>query len=489
MMLRGLCEAVRRRWRAARGDGIAAMPADTAELFEAGIAAATRGDYDLALQLIKRYTARHPEVAQGWNALGNVAKLRGELAQSAAHYRRALELEPEAAGVWVNLGMCLRSAGRTADAISALDRALTLDAGNPEALVTRAAALSDAARYEAAEASLRALLVAHPDHAQAHALLAHVMLLNGRFAEGWDEYQWRWRLPNAETLPPLAIPQWDGSPAPGRLLLLRSEQALGDQIMLASCVPDVAARVGEVWLECDPRLVTLFAGSFPGMRVFPRADRGSGVPAASSRQPDLQIPLGDLPRMFRRRMADFPHRGGYLRADPERVARWRARLAASGARPHIGISWRGGARATRQPLRSIPAAEWAPVLSRARASFVSLQYGAVEDELDALRALPGRPTVRHFPEAIADYAETAALVTALDLVVSVQTAVVHLAGALGRPTWVLVSAAPEWRYMAGGERMPWYDSVRLLRQQHLRDWAPVMTEVARRLDSSGFGDA
>lgn len=488
-MLRGLWEAMRTRWREARGDGIAAGSADAAQLLEGGIAAASRGDHDLALQLLERYATRHPRVAQGWNALGNVAKLRGELAPAAVHYRRALELEPDAAGVWANLGMCLRSDGRTSEALVALERSLALDPGNPEAAVTRAAALSDAARYEAAEASLRALLAAHPGHAQAHALLAHIMLLNGRFTEGWEEYEWRRRLPHAESLAPVSIPLWDGAPAPGRLLLLRSEQALGDQIMLASCVPDVMARVGEVWLECDPRLVPLFAGSYPAVRVFPRADRGPAAWATESRQPELQIPLGGLPRLLRPRLGDFPRREGYLRADPVRVAKWRARLAEAGPRPHIGISWRGGARATRQHLRSIPLNEWGPILGRKAASFVSLQYGPVDDDLEALRALPGRPAVRHFPEAIADYCETAALVAALDLVVSVQTAVVHLAGALGRPTWALVSAAPEWRYMAAGERMPWYDSVRLVRQQRLREWGPVIEEVARRLDTGPYGDA
>ena len=164
-----------------------------------------------------------------------------------------------------------------------------------------------------------------------------------------------------------------------------------------------------------------------------------------------------------------------------RTARWRERLRSLGNGPKIGISWRGGAMPTRRNLRSIPLAELQPLLARRDSVYVSLQYGPCEAELDALRAQEQCAPVRHFREAIDDYEETVALVAALDLVISVQTAVVHLAGALGRPTWVLVPAAPEWRYLAEGDRLPWYASVRLFRQDRLRDWGPIIARVAAEL--------
>jgi len=491
-MLRNLWRVVWSRWRerppCSTPDVVATAADDRATMLDAGVAAALRGDHDAALAFLERYTALHPEVADGWNALGNVTKLRGDLAGAALHYRKALDLEPGAAGVWSNLGRCLRSEGRTTEALAALERALELDPGNPDAVVTRAGALSDCARYEEAEAGLKSLLAEHPVHAQAHAMLAHVLLLKGRFAEGWDEFEWRWRLPDAEPRAPLAIAEWDGTPAPDALLLICAEQGLGDQIMLASCIPDASARVGECWLECDPRLVPLFARSFPAVRVFPRVAAGPPAWAAAGRTPDFQIVFGSLPLLLRRRLEDFPPPRAYLRADTVRVARWRARLAGLGTGPCIGISWRGGGPTTRGRLRSIPLQQWVPILDRDNAIFVNLQYGPCEQELSALHTSLGGTKVHEFPEAISDYEETVALVAALDGVISVQTAVAELAGALGCPTWILLSASPGYRYLASGDSMVWYPSVRLFRQQRLGDWCPVIDAVARRLDA-GFGDA
>ena len=248
--------------------------------------------------------------------------------------------------------------------------------------------------------------------------------------------------------------------------MLYGEQGIGDEIMFASCVSDLLATGVACTLACDPRLATLFTRSFPGARV-----RGIDSPDALASEPcDQQAALGDLPRVLRSRAEDFPVHAGYLRADPARVAHWRRELDRYGDGPKIGISWRGGTPLTRGSVRSLKPGDLAPVLGLPGLTWISLQYGEVDADLAALFDTHGI-AIQHWASAIDDYDETAALVCALDLVVSVCTAVVHLSGALGRDAWVLTPSAAEWRYGRRGESMPWYPSVRLFRQQAEGDWS------------------
>ena len=196
-----------------------------------------------------------------------------------------------------------------------------------------------------------------------------------------------------------------------------------------------------------------------------------------------QIAAGSLPRFLRAGRPDFPQHNGYLRAEDTRIAFWRTRLDELGTGLKVGLAWTGGSMKTRRRLRSLTAADLIPLLTLAGAHFISLQYADSSDELSFLRDTH-RLTVHHWPQAIDDYDETAALVCALDLVVSVQTAVVHLTGALGRPAWVLVPSSPEWRYMANGATIPWYPSVRLFRQRRGESWRPVISAVAAALEQS-----
>jgi hypothetical protein len=190
---------------------------------------------------------------------------------------------------------------------------------------------------------------------------------------------------------------------------------------------------------------------------------------------------------LRRTRDSFPRHAGYLRADPGRVAHWRGRIAAAGAGPSVGVSWRGGTAKTRQRLRSLPLAELLRPFAGRPVRVVSLQYGECEEELAHARAALGMP-VEHWPEALRDLDETAALITALDFVISVDNTVAHLAGALGRPGRVLLSSSPEWRYLLRGTEMLWYPSLRLVRQPVPGDWGPVLDSIGEdiaRLPAAG----
>jgi hypothetical protein len=196
---------------------------------------------------------------------------------------------------------------------------------------------------------------------------------------------------------------------------------------------------------------------------------------------DVAIPAGSVPRFIRRGLDDFPRHQGYLKAEPERVASWRERLNQLGPGLKVGIAWAGGVRKTRRALRSIPLERWLPILQTPAVHFASLQYTAdAGSTVAAFRAQHG-VRVEHWNEAIGDYEETAALVCALDLVISVCTAVIHLGGALGRPVWVLAPYSPEWRYGFTGDTMPWYPSVKIFRQPAFGEWEPVISSAAAEL--------
>jgi hypothetical protein len=211
------------------------------------------------------------------------------------------------------------------------------------------------------------------------------------------------------------------------------------------------------------------------------SERGSLVPGLESLGTiDYHVSLASLPLHLRNREEDFPRHAGYLQPAADRVAHWRARLAALGPGRKIGLSWRGGTADTRRSMRTLSLEQLLPVLRTPETHFVSLQYGEARAELEALQAQSGMH-VTHWQEAIDDYDETAALCCALDLTVSVCTAVIHLNGALGRPVWVMVPAVPEWRYGYHGNSMPWYPCVALYRQQAGDNWEPVVERVAQAL--------
>ena len=313
---------------------------------------------------------------------------------------------------------------------------------------------------------------------------ALVLLKQGVFARGWLDYEARKRTPSEYRPRNFPYAEWNDEPLDGRAILVHAEQGIGDQIMFASCIPDLMQRASHCVVECEPKLEAIFRRSFHTATVTCAQKDASGRDVlAEAPAIDYQVALGSLPLRFRSTSTDFPRHEGYLRADPAKVAAWRRRLEELPASRRIGISWRGGVQRTRQAVRSLPLAELLPILKCAQTVFVSLQYTDCAAELaEVERDLGIR--IWHWQEAIDDYDETAALVCALDLVISVQTSIVHLSGALGRPVWVMVPSVAEWRYLDRGEQMPWYPSVRIWRQDRLGEWQPVVERVAAALRSS-----
>jgi hypothetical protein len=237
-------------------------------------------------------------------------------------------------------------------------------------------------------------------------------------------------------------------------------------------------------IDCDARLAPLFRRAFPGAQVHGGSQSEDALWLERLPRPDAKVSLATLPRHLRRRAEDFPRHAGYLRADAAKVERWRARLATLGAGKKVGLSWRGGVARTGRSWRSMDVETLLPVLRTPGAHFVSLQYGDASPELAELAARQGI-TIHAFDEALGDYDETAALVCALDLTLSVCTAVIHLAGALARPVWIMAPLKADARYGLSGEGMRWYPTARMFRQRAFGDWSDVVEAVSRDLRALG----
>lgn len=427
----------------------------------------------------------NPALAQAHNNLAVALFWAGaEPSEAERHCHEALRLKPELSEVRANLGLVLKEQGRLKEALSVLDEGLRLNPNDATLHLNRGLLLQEGyARFDDALVDIRKAQFLDPEFDRAHLSEGLLLLLQSKYAEGWAKYAWRLRTPRVENLDRyIDLPKWGGEPLTGKTLLVVGEQGLGDEIMFASCFPELLSRDGRCVLTCSSRVAPLLKRAFPTARVHPleRPEQAKAVLAET--KPDLKIAAGSVPAILRRDAASFAAHQGYLRADPERVARWRAELGKLGDGPKIGVSWRGGIAPTGRFRRSIDLAGLAPMLSTPGCTWVSLQFGEVEREIEQLRASSG-VRLLHRPEAITNMEELAALIECLDLTLTVCNTNVHLAGALGRPAWVLAPFVAEWRYGVSGEKMIWYPSVRVFRQRAFGDWesviAPASTALAR----------
>ena len=450
-------------------------PQSAAAWFQVGNACKARGELEQAVECYRSAITYDPGLVDATCQLAFVLYKLGRYAESRASCAAALAARPDFAAVHHNLGLLLLETGYPEDALASFERALALQPGTPETQACIAHALRDLGRLDEALAHYDSVLARQPQFGDAVLNRCCALLMREDYAAGWAEYERRF----AATATPerdFPFPVWHGEPLSGKRILVYAEQGLGDEIMFASCVPDILQCAGHVIIECSTRLARLFAHSFPSATVHGGSKDDSKAWLQALPPTDFQVAIGSLPLHFRRLRTAFPAHGGYLRAADARIGFWRSRFTASGGGLRVGIAWRGGSLRSRQFTRSVALPSWLPLLAQPDVDFVSLQYGDVAAELAQLRVEHGI-VVRSFGEEFADIDELAAAIAALDLVISVDTTAVHLAGALGHPVWVLLPSAPEWRYPRSGVTMPWYPSARLFRQTKPREWASVISEV------------
>jgi len=437
------------------------------------------GQFGAAAEHFQRAFSLSPGLTEAAKECARCQIHLGAHEAATAVLEKALEAQPRIGELHALLGLAHQKLHRPQVALKCYEKARALGHASAEFFTDLGYVLQELGRLPEAFSCYEQAIVLQPDFPLARFYRALAWLLTGDYARGWPEYETR-LISEDRPRRPEEYTRWNGEPLTDRTILVWGEQGLGDEIMFAFCLPQVIDAARRCIVECSAKLEGLFRRSFPGARVYVTQPDRSIPDAIKAERIDCETPAGSLPLYLRRSVQDFPQHHGYLRADPERVAMWRQRLSSLGRGLKVGVSWQGGTHLTRSPLRSIPLSQWLPIFGTEDTCFISLQYGDTAAALEELALRHGK-RVAHWQEAIDDYDETAALVSALDLVISVQTAVVHLTGALGRPAWAMVPYCPEWRYGFAGESMHWYPSVRVFRQPSLGEWEPVIGAVAGEL--------
>jgi Tfp pilus assembly protein PilF len=430
-----------------------------------------QGRLEEAAALLRRAHEADPGNVAALVNLGNALSALGRHAEAAALYGQALAIEPGRAGTLVNLGNALQAQDRPLEAIELYDRALALAPRLAQAHNNRGNALRALNRHAEAIAAFGRALEINPELADAHLNEGLARLGIGDFAAGWPKYEWRDRRAAAAPRPASPAPRWRGDEQlAGKVILLHAEQGLGDTIQFLRYAPLVARKGARVIAEVQQPLKALAEGLRGVERVIAQGDPRPAF--------ELQCSLLSLPLAFGTRLETIPAEIPYLAAAPERIAQWRARLGEQRAfRVGIVAAGRPGHRNDRN--RSMPMARLAgALLAPDELELVSLQPAL--DERDA-RALGSRAGFVSLAGQLKDFSDTAAVVSLMDLVVSVDTAVAHLAGAMGKPVWILLPHSPDWRWLLEREDSRWYPSARLFRQAQIGDWQPVLERVRREL--------
>ncbi|MEO5352810.1 MAG: tetratricopeptide repeat protein [Magnetococcus sp. XQGC-1] len=435
---------------------------------------ASRADHlDLALRLLTLAVDLRPQQASFRLHLGEVNNRLGNSDAAEGHYRQAILLQPDFVHAHVNLGNLLFSRGENEQAMAAYRAAVRLAPDTHAALYNMGIISQEQGDHEAALQLFEQALQAVPESALAHTAKAFSLLTLGRFQEGWQEYAWRWRLPdNAPRR--CAQPLWDGSDPQGKRIYLYTEQGFGDALLFARFLEPLRQRGGYLILECKPELFTLFQASRLADELVVRASGDARPPDFDF---DCHLPLLSLPGFFVQPDPTLAERVPYLHPDPLLCREWQARLAPlPGLR--VAICWSGNPKTGVNRQRACTFAALHPLLRLPGISFISIQKG---EPVQQMRAAPGEWNILDLDAELTDFAQTAAVLTQVDLLISTDTSVVHLAGGLGRPVWTLLHFAAEWRWLQQRSDSPWYPSMRLFRQQQPGDWAGVMRDVVEAL--------
>jgi tetratricopeptide (TPR) repeat protein len=427
------------------------------------------GRSEEALKSFERALAGQPDNVEALTNRGVVLHDLARYDEALAQHEQAAAMRPGDAAVLHNRGVTLHKLRRLEEALASHDSALVARPNYAEAHANRGVTLYDLKRFDEALASYDQAIALRPDYADAHFFKSLSSLVTGDFERGWTGYEWRHRAPAARlTERVFHQPLWLGKgDIAGKTILLHSEQGFGDTIQFSRYVPLVAARGARVLLEVEEPLCELVNGLAGPVQVIAKGDPLPDF--------DLRCPLPSLPLAFRTRLETIPSDTPYLHLPTQALDYWGEMLGAKeGLR--VGLAWAGNTRHVRDGERSMRLRDLLP-LTDIGATFVSLQKDVRPGDVEALKSCD----IIQLGEELGDFSDTAALISQLDLVISVDTSVAHLAGALGKPVWILLTHAPDWRWLLDRDDSPWYPTARLFRQQDSREWGSVVTRLRESL--------
>jgi len=423
-----------------------------------------------ALSLLAAAVEQRPDSAEALANLGLALNAIGSHEQAVLACDHALALDAKQTNAWLNRSSSLTELDRYDEAVASADRALALTPKLAQAHYNRANALRELGRTEEALAAYARAIEFAPNYTKAHFNEGLTRLRAGDFARGWPKYEYRWKRPETPARA-FAVPQWDGmATLAGRTILLHAEQGFGDTIQFARYAPMVAEQGARVILEVQRALLPLFE-DFPGAAQVVAA--GSTLPAF-----DLHCPLLSLPGLFGTEIATIPNPVPYLSASAERRAFWAPHLPPAKG-PRVALCWAGNPNHDSDRHRSIPAPLLAPLLAVPGIQFASVQKDVRETDT----AFLANTSLLNFGVHLRDFGDAAAILSMCDLVITVDTAIAHLAGALGLPVWILVQHSPDFRWLMQREDSPWYPTARLYRQPAHFDWESVIARLASDLAS------
>jgi tetratricopeptide (TPR) repeat protein len=411
-----------------------------------------------------------PDMADVHNCLGALHRQEGNREQAAECFRQAVALDPAHARGHANLGTELRAVGKLREAQASFERAVKLAPDNANYYLSLGVCHYDQGTLLDAIACYQRALRLSPGDAMAHFNTGLARLALGELSQGWHEFEFRQQFESLVRRR-YALPLWTGESMPAGALLVHAEQGFGDALQFVRYVPLLVQRGIQVVLDAHQELVSLFEQSIPA------AVRADGVAPAECTH---HIPLMSLPRVFDTTLETIPAQVPYLSARDDLVAKWHDKLAGLPG-PRIGFHWQGRPDYYNDRARSIPLAQFAPLAAMGGLQFVSLQKSADGTLWGELAA---NASIVDVADELTDFHETAAVLRNLDLVICCDSAVAHLAGALGTPVWVALSVGSDWRWMQNRNDSPWYPTMRLFRQQTLGDWPPVFDEIAAALRGS-----
>lgn len=411
------------------------------------------------------------------NGLGVTLAEAMQLEEAIAEFRRAIELKKDDADAYSNMGMALLGTGRIDEAHAAIRTAIHLQPQMRQAYNNLGRVLGEMGQFQEAFNAYSKAISLKSDYAKAHGNLALLYLLLGDFQHGWAEYEWRLESPSIVRRR-LEKPRWNGGDLTGKTIFVYPEQGFGDMIQFARFMPRLAERGAKVILETPTELLRIFRD------VAQIIAEGQPVPPY-----DVHCPLLSLGGILNITAQTIPAPIPYLKADPQRALQWAKRFDSTDHRLRVGLVWAGRKVHSNERNRSMKLVQFAELASVADVAFYSLQKG---DRAAEAANPPAGMTLTDWTDELKDFADTAALMEHLDLIVTVDTAVAHLAGAMGKKVWVMLPMVPDWRWMLEREDTPWYPTMRLFRQKSRGDWADVVRrvreELAKETRGADFGE-
>jgi tetratricopeptide (TPR) repeat protein len=432
-----------------------------------GAALREKGSLDEAINCCQKAVEINPSFAEAYCNLGVALQKKGQIDKAITQYQKAIEIKPSFAKAHSNLGNALRELGQMDEAVTHCQKAIEISPSFAEAYCNLGSALREKGQIDDAITYCQKALEIDPQFAMAKFNMSVILLLSGDFEHGWAEYEWRWRLKDCVQFhSDFSKPLWDGSEVRGLTVLLQCEQGLGDTIQFIRYAPMIAQKGARVIVNCQRELVTLIRSVEGVQRAIAE---GETLPEV-----DLYCPIMSLPLKFNTGLKSIPSAVPYLTVNSVSVQRWKDKVQEDNSSFKIGLVWAGRPEHKNDRNRSCRLECFSSLTELGDISFYSLQKGEAGEQA---KDPPVGMKLIDYTEEIRDFEDTAALIENLDMTISVDTSVAHLAGALGKPVWILLPFAPDWRWMLDRKDSLWYPTMRLFRQPSPQDWESVMAEV------------